>query len=236
MDDHKQIIMNMMKDFQYTCLVKNEFIEAWNCKRKDSYAESFDIVVTNNSIAMLGDYGDLTFNVGISYGINFLRNDSKGYVFEKLNQNSKGYELDVDYMQKEMTEWLIEHMEEQLNVESLDNDVKNAFCYILEQCDTKEITKSVSPLKLMFEILSNHYFSPEGMDELYAYKYFVSDLLDIPVEHPDEFYSVINNHNDITGDSEFWEWDVKTPSRYTRSRLWALHIAAEEIIKIKDRQ
>ncbi|CAM3178994.1 hypothetical protein BZK31_07380 [Pseudomonas floridensis] len=79
-----------LKDHQYTCLVKQSDVEVWRCKAEGTTAYAFDIMMTRFGIAVVGDIGDLTFSVGLGYGISFLAgNDVTYYLHTKLNESHK---------------------------------------------------------------------------------------------------------------------------------------------------
>ncbi|HCA6674610.1 TPA: hypothetical protein ACG5BG_002973 [Pseudomonas aeruginosa] len=79
-----------LKNHQYTCLVKQPDVEVWRCKAEGTTAYAFDIMMTRFGIAVLGDIGDLTFSVGLGYGMSFLAGDDVTYYLHtKLNETHK---------------------------------------------------------------------------------------------------------------------------------------------------
>ncbi len=79
-----------LKDHQYTCLVKQADIEVWRCKAARTTAYAFDIMMSRFGIAVVGDIGDLTFSVGLGYGMSFLAGDDVTYYLHtKLNESHK---------------------------------------------------------------------------------------------------------------------------------------------------
>ncbi|WP_226342927.1 MULTISPECIES: hypothetical protein [Pseudomonas] len=79
-----------LKDHQYTCLVKQSDVEVWRCKAERTTAYAFDIMMTRFGIAVVGDIGDLTFSVGLGYGMSFLAGDDVTYYLHtKLNESHK---------------------------------------------------------------------------------------------------------------------------------------------------
>lgn len=83
-----------MAQHKYTQLVNENGVEVWRCARPGSSFYGFDICITR--FGMMGDIGPLVFHVGASYGINFLRHQSDGYLHEKLDGDIKRVVIDFD--------------------------------------------------------------------------------------------------------------------------------------------
>jgi hypothetical protein len=90
---------NILATHTYTRLTPLGSIgEIWRCKRPDSTCYGFDIMITRFGIAVVGDIGGLTFNVGATYGTGFLAGDDVDYyIHSKLEQHCKTTEIDEDY-------------------------------------------------------------------------------------------------------------------------------------------
>lgn len=70
--------------------MKQADVEVWRCKAESTTAYAFDIMMTRFGIAVVGDIGDLTFSVGLGYGISFLAGDDVTYYLHtKLNESHK---------------------------------------------------------------------------------------------------------------------------------------------------
>ncbi|WP_339534775.1 hypothetical protein [Pseudomonas hunanensis] len=88
--ERKACAAEKLKDHQYTCLVKQSDVEVWRCKAERTTAYAFDIMMTRFGIAVVGDIGDLTFSVGLGYGMEFLAGDDVTYYLHtKLNEAHK---------------------------------------------------------------------------------------------------------------------------------------------------
>lgn len=72
-----------LKSHKYTCLVKSDQVEVWSCKAEKTTAYAFDIMMTRFGIAIVGDIDNLTFSVGIGYGMEFLAGDDVTYYIHK---------------------------------------------------------------------------------------------------------------------------------------------------------
>ncbi|EKT4478407.1 hypothetical protein QEL91_004134 [Pseudomonas putida] len=89
-DERKARAAEKLKNHQYTCLVKQADVEVWRCKADRTTAYAFDIMMTRFGIAVVGDIGDLTFSVGLGYGMKFLAGDDVTYYLHtKLNESHK---------------------------------------------------------------------------------------------------------------------------------------------------
>ncbi|PMV86714.1 hypothetical protein C1X35_19125 [Pseudomonas sp. FW306-1C-G01A] len=79
-----------LKDHQYTCLVQTSDVEVWRCKADKTTAYAFDIMMTRYGIAIVGDIDNLTFSVGLGYGMKFLAGDDVTYYLHtKLSESHK---------------------------------------------------------------------------------------------------------------------------------------------------
>ncbi len=86
-----------LKDHPYTVLADIDQLKAWRCKAPGTNCYTFDILITRFGTATLGDIDELTFSVGLSFGIEFLASDEIGYyIHSKLEQNCRERELDED--------------------------------------------------------------------------------------------------------------------------------------------
>lgn len=109
-------VSDWLKDHTYTELVSPTAAngtEVWRCKKPGSNNLAFDICVTRYGIAVFGDIGHLTFDVGDSYGIDFLRHDSIGYVHGKLAASCKEEWIDKDAILEIVRDCICEAMEDE---------------------------------------------------------------------------------------------------------------------------
>lgn len=75
---------------QYTCLVQQDDVVVWRCKAPQTTAYAFDIMMTRFGIAVVGDIDNLTFSVGLGYGLKFLAGDDVSYYLHvKLDERCK---------------------------------------------------------------------------------------------------------------------------------------------------
>ena len=91
--------LDILKDFVFTPLTTDEqaaTLDVWRGQnRSGSSAYAFDILISRFGIAVVGDVENLTFRVGISYGMPFLAGkDVSYYVHSKLDASCKKKEFD----------------------------------------------------------------------------------------------------------------------------------------------
>lgn len=218
MDVREASIKEVFGDFQPRCLVDNDDIEAWNFKHPDHNYESFDIVVTKTAMTMTGDYGDIIFTVGSRYGIEFLTHPSKGYVIEKMHKNSVQRELDDN--------------------EFLECCYYAVFEYITDRDNNHPILEKLNDCK-NFEQLSQFiefcYYDDSSYDDIYEDIRRMHEFLSDAYGHR---FSDIQTAHQFLYDQDFltdtFEWNISKISPVTESRMWALHVAAEKIMEIKN--
>lgn len=88
--DYQQRAAENLAQHEYTCLVQQDNLVAWRCKAPKTTAYAFDILMTRFGIAVVGDIDNLTFSVGLGYGIEFLAGeDVTYYLHTKLSENCK---------------------------------------------------------------------------------------------------------------------------------------------------
>lgn len=87
-------VARCLKDHQYTQVAKAVGVEVWRCMEPKSNAYAFDIAMSRYGIAVYGDIGTITFDVGISYGMAFLAGDDDETQYSKLDAAFRATELD----------------------------------------------------------------------------------------------------------------------------------------------
>lgn len=88
--DYKNRAAECMANHRYVCLVKQKDLEVWRCKAPGTTAYAFDIMMTRFGIAVVGDIDNLTFSVGLGYGMEFLSGeDVMYYIHSKLSERCK---------------------------------------------------------------------------------------------------------------------------------------------------
>lgn len=95
-----------VKDHTVSLIMKNGANELWRCTKGSSSCYGFDLVISRFGMAMYGDTDSLVFNVGASYGTEFLaRKSVDGYYISKLEESSRRLtEIDVDALRALLAE------------------------------------------------------------------------------------------------------------------------------------
>lgn len=205
-------VSDWLKDHVYTELTNASGVEVWRCKKPGSNNLAFDICVTRYGMAVFGDIGHLTFDVGADYGINFLRNDSLGYLHSKLAASCKAVELDKDSILDSVREAIIEQIDE-----NLADELKPE--WNAEGGDLAQLKQWLGEM------------SREREDESLAYE----ELLDC-IEHIERFddgerdivpaFDFLAESEKLLCTSDTWEWGItKTTMDVWRKLFYARHAA-----------
>ncbi len=87
-----------VKGFEYECIARSQrgTDEIWRCRNPKDENFAHDLVISRYGISAFGDMDPLTFNVGSSYGLEFLAGSSvEGYIYSKLDQAHRA-KLEID--------------------------------------------------------------------------------------------------------------------------------------------
>ena len=88
--DYRDRAAENLVDHEYTCIADQKDAVIWRCKAAKNTFYAFDIVMTRFGIAVVGDIDNLTFSVGLGYGIEFLAGDDVTYYLHtKLSEVCK---------------------------------------------------------------------------------------------------------------------------------------------------
>jgi hypothetical protein len=88
--DYRDRAAENMVDHEYTCIVDQKDAVIWRCKAAKNTFYAFDIMMSRFGIAVVGDIDNLTFSVGLGYGIEFLAGDDVTYYLHtKLSEVCK---------------------------------------------------------------------------------------------------------------------------------------------------
>jgi hypothetical protein len=91
----RQEAADALKEHAYTALVDLAEVQVWRCARPGTSCYAFDIMMTRYGIAVVGDIANLTFTVGLGYGVEFLAGkDIEYYIHSKLDEKCRAKEFD----------------------------------------------------------------------------------------------------------------------------------------------
>lgn len=194
-------------------LVNAGGVEAWRFKKPGSGNLAFDIVVTRNGMAMFGDIDGLTWNVGASYGIDFLRHQSIGYVHEKLEQHCKEVEIDkadiFDNIISAITDVLDDNGVEHEDFQDIDGLCE----WMKEKVRAEDASQ---PYEEWLDLISEVEAFDEG-----------SDRDCVPA------YDLLTSNEDLLGCGD-WHECLDKPTKSLWQRLHYVRYAANQIMAMKE--
>ncbi|MDF3936701.1 hypothetical protein [Pseudomonas citronellolis] len=110
-DERAAQAASILKNHQFLALVDNDDVKVWRCKQPGSTAYAFDIMMTRFGIAVVGDIANLTFSVGLGYGIDFLAGDDVGYyIHSKLDEKCKTKDFDETAFRRALIDGVCERI------------------------------------------------------------------------------------------------------------------------------
>ncbi|MBA1192814.1 hypothetical protein G7007_08070 [Pseudomonas entomophila] len=215
-----------MAQHQYTQLVNENGVEVWRCQQPSECWYAFDICVTRYGMSVMGDIGSLVFHVGESYGISFLRHQSDGYLYEKLDESSRRQVIDFDSIRDTVCSCIAGRIEQEFDTEQ----VPAWMVGIPDQGATLEQAEQLSEwLREQAEI-----------DERLPF----DELADV-IEEVETFaegrdaeivlaYDFLQNNESLIGGSDLWETTISGPCPKVMARLYYVRHAAKAIMAIKE--
>lgn len=216
-----------LEKHQYTQLVNENGVEVWRCAQPGTSCYGFDICVTRFGISMMGDIGSLVFHVGSSYGINFLRHQSDGYLHEKLDSDCKRQVIDLDAIRDTVCECIASRIEAQLwsdDVPEWISDIQNNGA-TLEQAEQlvewmqerEDADDQRLPFAELIEVIEEVETFADGRDSEVVLA-----------------YDFLRQNEELIGGSDLWETTTSKPCPQLMARLYYLRHAANAIIAIKE--
>lgn len=214
--EHAQMAANSakwLKDHRPSLLVNMAGVEAWRFKSPGSSNMAFDIVVTRYGIAMFGDIDGLTWNVGATYGIDFLRHQSIGYVHGKLEQSCKEVEIDKPAIFN-MIHDAIEDMLSDADVQHDDFEDIDGLCeWMKTRVDAEDASQ---PYEEWLDLISDVEAFDEG-----------SDRDCVPA------YDLLTSNEELLGGDD-WHSCLDKPKKSLIQRLYHVRFAANQIMAMKE--
>jgi hypothetical protein len=215
-----------LSEHQYTQLVNENGVEVWRCAQPGTSMYGFDICVTRFGMSVMGDIGSLVFHVGASYGINFLRHKSDGYLHEKLDGDCKRKVIDLDSIRDTVCGCIAGRVEEELDVAEipawiLEMPNKGATQELAEQLVEWLRERTEDDERLPFEDLA------EAIEEVETF----AEGRDAEAVLA---YDFLQNKEELIGGSDLWESQISKPCPNLTARLYYVRHAANSIMAIKD--
>jgi len=222
----RQRAVECLKDHQYTVLADTEQLKAWRCKAPGSTFYAFDILMTRFGIATVGDIDGLTFNVGLSYGIEFLAGkDIEYYIHSKLEEHCREREFDEDAFRAALLNGVCERI-----CESADNQQR---ADLPEWLRSEGVDGEAARWDELRELVQVKLDGLEYGEEGYDFWDGLSDRLYEAdhISYTEEACTFMGEHYDELGlGSEYWEITVDKPRDSLMSRLYMINHAARAIV------
>jgi hypothetical protein len=214
---------------QYTELVNDDGVEVWRCKAPSTTCYAFDICVTRFGMSVMGDIGSLVFHVGSSYGINFLRHQSDGYLHEKLDESCKRQVIDFDSIRDTVCSCIVARIDEEFSA----NEIPEWITEIPDKGATLEQAEQLVEWLRELE---------DAEDERLPF----SELADV-IEEVETFadgrdaevvlaYDFLQQHETLIGGRDLWETQISRSCPNLMARLYYVRHAANAIMAIKEAQ
>lgn len=97
---YKEEALRRLEGFVFAPLTPDDqagTLDAWRCQKPGTSSYAFDILITRFGISVQGDIQNISFRVGLSYGMPFLAGDDVAYyIHSKLEYGCDRKELDED--------------------------------------------------------------------------------------------------------------------------------------------
>lgn len=212
---------------EYTQLVNENGVEVWRCKAPSTTCYGFDICVTRFGMSVMGDIGSLVFHVGESYGINFLRHQSDGYLHEKLDESCKRQVIDSDSIRDTVCSCIVGRLDEELSSDEIPEWIvgvpdKGATLEQAEQLvEWLRERAAADDDRLPFSDLA------DVIEEVETF----SDGRDAEVVLA---YDFLSNNEELIGGSDLWETQMSKPCPNLMARLFYVRHAASAIMALKE--
>ena len=215
-----------LKDHEYTVLADTDQLKAWRCKAPRTTSYAFDILITRFGIATIGDIDGLTFNVGLSYGIEFLAGDDIGYyIHSKLEENCREREFDEEAFRAALVTGVCSQVCEQI-----DEDQYDALPEWMRNDGGRHEAGRWDELRSLVEDrLAAFEYGEDGRDFWDALndRLYEADH----VECVEQASMLMSEHHEVLGlGCDYWEITIDKPRDSLINRLYLINHAAKAIV------
>lgn len=216
-----------LQNHQYLALVDNDDVKVWRCKQPNTNAYAFDIMLTRYGIAVVGDIANLTFGVGLGYGLNFLAGDDVGYyIHSKLDEKCKTREFDEAAFRRALIDGVCQRIAEEVLG---DDECETLPGWVLEE---GERGADGSRWKDLRDFVKAEARKDDAADEWDEWEGLLSEATDIGDQHQAGVF--MNEHCETLGlGSDWWEISVTNPSESLMRELYMIRHAALAILAQK---
>lgn len=212
---------------QYRQLVNENGVEVWRCNAPGSSCYAFDICVTRFGMSIMGVTRSLVFHVGASYGINFLRHKSDGYLYEKLDGDCKREVIDFDAIRDTVCECVAGRIEDELIVDGLPE-------WITDMPDKGATLEQAEQLSMWLRERGAFDDDRLPFDELAEAIDDVETFADGRDSETVLAYEFLQQHEELIGGSDLWETKISKPCPRVMAKLFYVRHAANAIMALKE--
>lgn len=216
-----------LKDHEYTVLADTDQLKVWRCKAPGTTCYAFDILITRFGIAIVGDINGLTFNVGLSYGIEFLAGRDIGYyIHSKLEEHCREREFDKEAFLAALVTGVCSQICENTHDDELYAALPE---WMRNDGGRHEAGRWDELRKLVEEQLAAIEYGGDGRDFWDSLNDRLSEADDISyVEQASMFMS--DHHEELGLGCDYWEITIDKPRDSLINRLYLINHAAKAII------
>lgn len=226
-DERAAQAASILKNHQFRALVDNDDVKVWRCKQPGSTAYAFDIMMTRFGIAVVGDIANLTFGVGLGYGLDFLAGDDVGYyIHSKLDEKCKTKDFDETAFRRALIDGVCERIAEEADCDAYEDLPP----WVREENERGRDGSRWADLRAFVRAEARKYDDAsakwEEWDDLLA------EATDIGDQH--QAGAFMNEHCETLGlGPDWWEISVTNPSQSLIRELYMIRHAAREILAQK---
>ena len=215
-----------LKDHRYTLLTKQNGCEVWRCGRPNSNMYAFNIALLPMGICVMGDIGELTFNVSRPLGF-LAGRDVEYYIHSKLSHESRETEYDDEGIKESVADRVKDVFAD--NEDLWDLFSEEEFCEIAEKIEHMSFIELDEFCKKLYHDTD---VSHKGYDFLDDLQEFLGDVKCLNNDR--DAYELLDNCKVI----EFYdcfEYGFNKPSESLIRRLYLINQASVAILQqIKD--
>lgn len=217
---------NTLKNHQYQALVDNDDVKVWRCKQPNTTAYAFDITLTRFGIAVVGDIANLTFGVGLGYGLDFLAGDDVGYyIHSKLDEKCKTRDFDEAAFRRALIDGVCQRISDEADGDAYDE----LPAWVREEKERGMDGSCWHDLRAFVRAEARKDDADEKWDQ---WEDLLAEATDIGDQHHAGVF--MNEHCETLGlGPDWWEIRVTTPSESLIRELYMIRHAALAILAQK---
>lgn len=212
-----------IKDHKYTQLAKTDTVEVWRAQKPGSSSYAFDLTMSRYGMAMYGDTGCLVWNVGLSYGLEFLAGTDEDYVYNKLDHSSRETDLDEAYLVQIVLEAIIELLGER--------------CLVLPEWKQAPVPMAERISELDDWLVRAAVKGVEGVEgvemtagELSAIVVALRDCQRLEVKSTEAAYQWLSDHQELLELAADLDYTLSKPTNAVLQRIYLVRHAAQQIL------